>query len=198
MGNIDLGEPPFSTSDVILAIALFSAGCEPVDEAQPCTNLFDPDILGELGYRGERLMEAAEAAWANEEKGHVQFHLKLSARALELIKAFRDQSELVKKGEGKSFDMLAQIAADARAGAMQDDEMILRFACVILKTRGELANLWKKMIPLLRFPVDGTVKHFDSTAVSNGKTVEAKGVQRPGFKVISLNVSEATRKHLGL
>lgn len=192
------GEQPFSTSDVILACALFSAGCEPVDPNHPCTNLFDEEILGKLGYRGMSLQEAAEAAWNDEKKGHVQYHLKLTERALHLIRAFREQSDEIEKGEGKAFVLLAKILGLFQAGAIQLDETILRCACVNLKTRGEFVNVWKKMVPLLRIPDQGKAKHFDTTIVSKGKTVEAKGVHRPGMKIVSLNASDKTKKALKL
>lgn len=203
MNEIQPGEQPFSTSDAILAIALFLAGCPPMDEHQPCTNLFDAEILANLGYRGEKLNDAAGAAWHDEKKGHVQYHLKLTERTAYLIRAFREQSEEVEKLDGKAFDLLAKMASDFKAGAMEADEMILRFACINLKTRGQFVNLWKQMIPLLRVPVDGRAKHFDTTATvknarGGSRTVQAQGVQRPGFKVISLNASEKTRKEMRL
>lgn len=144
------------------------------------------------------IQEAAEAAWHDEKKGHVQYHLKLTERTLHLIRAFREQNEEVEKGEGKAFDLLAKILGLFQAGAIQLDETILRVACINLKTRGEFVNVWKKMVPLLRIPDEGKTKHFDTTIVSKGKTVEAKGVHRPGYRIVSLNASEKTKKAMNL
>lgn len=195
---MDAVEQSYSTSDAILAITLFLAGCEPVDIRQPCTNLFDADILKKLGYGGEKIGEAADQAWRDGKKGHVQFHLKLTERAQFLIKAHRDQMEKIEKGEGTAFKMLAAIVEEFSAGAMAVDELIMRTACVNLKTRGEFVNLWKQMVPLLRIPVEGKTRHFDTTATSLGKTVDAKGVQRPGMKIISLNASAKHKRDIRL
>lgn len=192
------GEQPYSTSDAILAITLLLSGCEPVDEQQPCTNLFDPEILANLGYKGDKLGEAAERAWNDGKKGHVQFHIKLTERCSFLIQAHRDQMQKIEAGKGAAYAMLSEIMGDRATMAMGGDEAIMRMACVILKTRGQFVNLWKEMVPLLRIPNTGKSKTFDTTATNQGKTVEAKGVQRPGFRVISLNISNEHKKEIGL
>lgn len=195
---MDAVEQSYSTSDAILAITLFLSGCEPVDIRQPCTNLFDAEILKNLGYGGEKIGEAAEKAWRDRKKGHVQFHLKLNERTQELIRIHRDQMEKIEEGEGTAFVMLADIARDFAKGAMAVDELIMRTACINLKTRGEFVNLWKKMVPLLRIPAEGKTKHFDTTATTGGKTMEAKGVHRPGMKIVSLNISAKHKKDMKL
>lgn len=196
MNEIQSGEAPFSTQEALLALCLSLAGQEPFDAQQPCFNLYDTEILGRLGYRGKPLWEAANEAWADKKKGHVEYTFTLTARCSELIKAYREQCSDVEKLDGKAGELIAGIVLNG--GAFLEDEMILRIACVILKTRGEYVNMWKQMIPLLRIPNEGKAKHFDTSIVSKGKIVEAKGVQRPGFKVVSLNASDKTKKAMGL
>lgn len=203
MEAINPGEQPFSTSEAILAYCLYLAGCEFCDDRQPCTNLFDAEILAKLGYRGEKLFEAANQAWHQKAKGHVQFHFKLTPRVADLIRAYREQEKEIRSSDGKASDMIATIQKHGTSGAILPDEILLRIACVILKTRGEFMNLFKQMVPLLRVPVEGKAKHFDTTATrlndkGRRETVEAKGVQKPGFKVISLNLSEQKRKDMKL
>lgn len=198
MNEINPGAQPYSTSDAILAITLFLSGCQPVDPSQPCTNLYDAEILKAFGYHGEKLGEAANQAWKDRKKGHVQYHVVLTERSQYLIKAHRDQMELIEKGEGRAFDMLASILDLFKKGAFAEDEAIMRLACVALKTRGEFVNVWKQMVPLLRIPVEGRAKRFDTTARVEGKVIDVKGVHRPGFKVISLNMTKEHKKEMKL
>lgn len=194
---------PFSTSEAILAYSLYIAGCKFLDENRPCFNLFDADILKNLGYQGTPVGEAAEQAWKAEKKGHVEYIFKLTPRTSDLIRAYRDQcKEIEGMVDGIASELVLRIVESAKKGAILEDEALLRISCVILKTRVEFVNLWKKMVPLLRVPVVGKTRHFDTTATARTSTgnriVEAKGVQKPGFKVISLNASEKTRKAMDL
>lgn len=203
----------FDTTEAVLALCLILAGGEPLDERQPAINLFDADILFTLGggqknedgavirpsrFAGMGDLEAAKIAWKEGARGHVRYIIKLTPRLADLIRAYREQCKDIEAFDGKSGELIQKIITHAGAGAIQQDEMILRISCVILKTRGRFVNVWKKMIPHLRIPDSGRVKHFDTTVVSRGKMVEAKGVERPGFKLISLNASEETKRHLGL
>lgn len=197
------GEQPFSTSEAILAYCLYLAGCEFCDDRTPCTNLFDAEILGKLGYRGEKLWDAANAAWQQKAKGHIQFHFKLTPRTGDLIRAYREQAAEIEKSDGKASELIIEIQKRGDLGAFLPDEILLRISCVILKTRGEFMNLFKQMVPLLRIPVEGKAKHFDTTATvktqtGGNRTVDAKGVQKPGFKIVSLNLSEQKRKDMKL
>lgn len=203
MEAVNPGEQPFSTSEAILAYCLYLAGCEFCDDRTPVTNLFDAEILAKLGFRGEKLFDAANQAWEQKAKGHVQFHFKLTPRTGDLIRAYREQAAEVEKDDGKASDVIATILSYGKTGAIMPDEVLLRVSCVILKTRGEFMNLFKQMVPLLRIPVEGKSRQFDTTATgldANGKpvTVPARGVQKPGFKVISLNLSEDKRKAMKL
>lgn len=188
----------FDTREAILALCLTLAGCEPLDESQPCFNLYDAEILAKHGYRGKPLIEAAQEAWEQKEKGDVGYVFKMTPRLVELAKLYRETCQEIEKADGKAFVMLADIIGKFAAHCLDPDEAILKFSCVVLKTRGQYFNVWKEMVPLLRVPVDGRAKHFDGTVSSNGRTIESKNVHRPGFKVISLNASPGTKEHLKL
>jgi hypothetical protein len=205
----------FDTRESLLALCLILAGAEPADPQQPAFNLFDQEILFKIGgglrdertgdiirasrFSGMKLEEAASAAWREGARGDVGHVLKMSDRLPELALAYREQCRLIDDLDMTSGQFILKIYADAAAGLMQPDEMVLRIACVILKTRGEFMNVWKKMVPLLRIPNKGKTTHFETTATgAGGKTVPAKGVQKPGFKVISLNMSPERKKEMGL
>lgn len=184
-------EQSFDTREALLALSLSLAGCEPLDATQPCFNLFDEDILAKLGYRGEKLFPSALEAWEQKEKGDVGYVFKMSPRLPELIKAYRDQCKQIDELDGPAQILIVKIFAQHELGGILQDEMILRVACVILKTRGQYVNLWKQMVPLLRVPIAGKSKNI-STVAGEGL------VKKPGFQVVSLNISEEHRKAMRL
>lgn len=188
----------FKTSEAILAFCLDIAGCEFLDPRQPCVNIYDAEILGNLGYRGKPLWEGAQESWKDQKKGHVEYILKQTPRLLELIRAYRDQCAELEKPGGNATLIVISIIGALKAGSILEDEALLRIACVNLKTRGDFMNIWKKMVPILRVPVEGKSKSFDTTVIAKGKSIQANAVEKPGFKIVSLNASEETRGHLGL
>lgn len=182
----------FKTTEAILAFSLDIAGCEFLDPGQPCANIFDAEILGKLGYRGKPLWEAANEAWEHEQKGHVEYIFKQTPRLLELIRAYREQCDEIAKPGGNATNLIEGIILGSESGSQLMDEAILRVACVILKTRGDFMNIYKKMVPLLRIPETGKTKHLPTA--KDGENL----VQKPGYKFVSLNASEETKRHLGL
>lgn len=191
-------EQSFDTREALLALSLALAGCEPMDATQPCVNLFDSELLAKRGYTGKPLIEGAEEAWHQKEKGDVIYVFKMSPRLPDLVLAYRDQCKQVEELDGTATGLIIKTLGQHELGAILQDEMILRVSCVILKTRGQYVNLWKEMVPLLRVPIAGRTKHFDDTILSKGRSVEAKGVKKPGFQVVSLNISDEHRKAMRL
>lgn len=211
-------EQKFSTSEGLLAFCLYLAGCEFSDPRTPCFNIYDPDTVFALGggkkdqngkvtttsrFSGLKLWDAALMAWKEHGRGHVGWSFPLTGRTHELIKAYRDQREQMEKSDGKASDMVLEIMKSAAAGAMLPDEAVLRITCVIGKIRSEFMNLWKEVVPLLRVSETGKTKRFDSTiSIPDGKggqkTVPCKAVEKPGYKLISLNASEETKRKMGL
>lgn len=200
---MNANEQQFSTSEGMLAMCLYIAGCEFSNPAQPCFNLYDPQILSGLGLKGEKLWEGAQTAWKNKARGHVEWSFPLTGRTHELIKAYREQRKELEEADGKASDLVLKIMQSAAAGAMLPDEAILRIACVNLKIRAEFMNQWKNVVPLLRIPVEGKTERFNTTATGrdargNAATVPAKGVKKPGYILVSLNASDETKRKLKL
>lgn len=188
----------FKTQEAILAFCLDKAGCEFLDANQPCANILDSEILAKLGHRGKPLWEAAQEAWENGSRGHVEYIFKQTPRLMDLIRAYRDQCEEIQKPGGNSTLLTLDIIGRLTRGEILQDEALIRLSCIDLKTRIDFVNIWKEMVPILRVPRSGKTKNFDTTVLSQGKRVQANAVEKPGFTAISLNASEATRKHLGL
>lgn len=193
----------FGTSEGLLAFCLYLSGCELADPNQICKHVYTPEILSGLGLKGEKLWDAAQRAWVNKARGHVEYSFVLTQRCGELIKAYRDQREQMEKSDVKASDMILEIAKSITAGTMLPDEVVLRIACVNLKIRSSFMNAWKEVVPLLKIPVKGKTERFDTTATAHTqsggtKIVPAKGVRKPGYTLISLNASEETKRKLGL
>lgn len=198
---MNLAQQKFSTAEGLLAFCLYLAGCELADPAQICFHLYTPEILSSLGLKGMTLWDGAQQAWKQKSRGHVEYSFILTQRCNELIQAYRAQREELEKSDDKASDLVLKIMQSAAAGAMLPDEAILRIACVNLKIRSEFMNAWKFVVPLLKVPERGTVKRFDSTVTIAGKdgarTLPAKAVSKPGYKLISLNAREETKKKMG-
>lgn len=200
---MNLAEQKFSTAEGMLSFCLYLAGCKFSDPRTPCFNIYDPEILSGLGFKGEKLWDGAQRAWKQKSRGHVEWSFPLTGRTAELIKAYRDQREQMEKSDTKASEMVLEIMKSFAAGAMLPDEAILRVACVNLKIRADFMNLWKEMVPLLKIPKKGKTRRFDTTVtIPDGKggsrTVPAKGVEKPGYDLVSLNASPETLKKMGL
>lgn len=210
------GDQPFSTSEKILAFCLNIAGCELIG----CTNYFDPEIIFTYGggqrdaktkavtkpsrFSGMSPWNAAQVMWKEKAQGHIEYQFRLTQDLQELTKAYRDQREKmnkVTKKDEKGSDAAMEIMALAVKGAMSQPEALLRLTCLAVKLRPEFLNLWQTVVPTLFLPVKGKVKQFDTTATFTAKegpkTVQAKGVKRPGYKFLNLNASEELRKQMG-
>lgn len=198
---MNLAQQKFSTSEGLLAFCLYLAGCELSDPNAICFHIYTPEILSTLGLKGEKLWDGAQRAWLNKARGHVEYSFILSQRCNELIQAYREQREELKESDDKASDLVLKIMQSASAGAMLPDEAILRIACVNLKIRSEFMNAWKTVVPLLKVPAAGKTRRFDSTVTIRGKdgakTLPAKAVEKPGYKLISLNASEETKRKMG-
>lgn len=210
------GDQPFSTSEKILVFCLNLAGCEVIG----ITNYFDQEILFTYGggrrdpntkevtrpsrFRDLKPWDAAQIMWKEGGQGHVEYQFALTKDCQDLIKAYRDQRdkmEKVAKKDEKGSDAALKIMELAAKGAMLPPEAILRLACLAVKLRPEFLNLWQGVVPTLFLPVEGKTKQFETTATFAGKdgpkTVQAKGVKRPGYKFCSLNASMELRKKMG-
>lgn len=196
------GQQIFGTQEGSLAYCLYIAGCQMADPSQICKHIYTPEILAGLGFQGSPLWGAAQVAWKNKSRGHVEFSFVLTARTGELIKAYRDQRKELEESDAKASDLVLKIAQQFASGAMLSDEMLLRVACVNLKIRSAFMNAYKDVIPLLKIPDKGKTEKFETTATGrdakgNSITVPAHGVKKPGYKLISLNASEETKRKLG-
>lgn len=197
----------FDTRESLLALCLILAGAEPAEETQPAFNLFDEEILFKIGggmkdertgeitrpsrFSGMTLEAAANQAWQEKARGDVGHILKMSPRLSALSQAYHDQCKQIEKLDGNAQSLIVKIIAQHELGGILQDEMILRIACVILKTRGSFMNVWKEMVPILRVPDKGKTKNLSSR---EGEHVR----QKPGFRVVSLNISDEHKKGMGL
>lgn len=194
---------PYNTTEAILAYCLYLAGIPFLDNRSPCFNLYDEEILSSMGYKGQPLLESARDAWNQKRKGYVGYQFQITQQLTPLVKAYRDQCSKIEKGNSRASEMNFELLSRFKKGAISPAEFIVRSNCVSLKTRREFVFLWEKQVPVLRIPRKGKSKTFDTTTqrqVGKGRTqtVEGKGVSRPGFDLVSLNLPDEKLKSMGL
>lgn len=204
--GISAGDMPFRTSDAILAFSLHAAGVPWFEEktatetfAVPCYCLYDEEILKRLGFTGMTMEEAASAAHSQGKKGHIEFLFKMVPTLMDLTAAYRDEVAQIEQGEGRFADRLLTLAGLITDDSIPRPEALLRIACITLKMRLPFMSMWKQVSPLIRIRnKGGSMARPAMGRNSRGELVQGHAVKYPGYKVVSLNATEKTRKHLKL
>ncbi len=193
MNTINPGDRPLTTSNGILAFCLYLAGIPFLDDRRPLANFYDNDILKRLGFAGMTLEEGARAALAAGKKGSVQYSFQWPAELDSLIEAFKVEEATVQESEGTITAEAKAIMESFAAKETDIQEALMRLGCLILKARGQFLNLWKERqdLALIRVPNAG------KTATRDGPR-GSKIVSNPGYRAVSLNASEGTRKEMKL
>jgi hypothetical protein len=189
-------DQPFETQDAILACCLHMAGVPFFEEKTdtetfpvPCINVYDEEILKKLlNCTGMTIEDATKRAFESGKKGSVKYLFKLTPDLSQLCAAYRDEAAHVENAEGSAALRLVFHMEQCAKGGASVPETLLRVACVILKMRSKFMNLWKETQPLIRIKMTGPNEIHQA-----GKS---HIVSTPGFKVMSLNLSEKHRKQL--
>lgn len=182
------GDQPYLTTDSILAFALYLAFTSFSDDNMPCVNYYRPEDLRALGYKGLKPLEAVTRAVEDGKRGTVEYMFRPPEQ--DLVGIFEDQREFIDKGEGLARDAIKNLIEDYKNNARGYEETIMRLVCTLIYTRAEFVSMWKKMVPLLRF--DESMR--SEQTLSDGSRVVNYG----GFRFVSANASEETKKRLGL
>ena len=181
MGHVDPNALPFSTGDAILAFSLYFAGESLLD----VSNQYDAGMLRKFGYGGLTLGEAAKRAWSEKRKGDVRYYFAKSDQLSSRLREYGEQKEEIANLSIEAQQCLAQLVTKYKGA-----ELLLRVACVIRTVNADFLSLWQKSVPLLRIDNPGDVQWREG---ANGKIG-----RHPGFKIVSLNASDATKSHLKL
>ena len=179
------------------------AGSPWADNFQPARVYYSPDILnkfvnaaGEPIYKGWELEDAVKDAYKKGRRGHVEYMFQRHPRLPILLKAFVDQSDYLKNAEGTADSVITALVQ--QAATIEPDVLAVRMACVFLKMRAEFMEIWKVQIPIILIPNVGHIRRSKQTFPTKDGIREGLVVETPGFKVVSMNASKETRKHLGL
>jgi hypothetical protein len=200
------GVLPFSTNNAALAFALYSAGIPFADPRKPCRNIYSAEILFRIGggekdddgnvtrpsrYAGMSLENAASIAFSEFEKGRIEYIFQRTKGISRLCEAFAAQEREFKEKDIIGSELIAEIMKKIADGTLLQQEGLVRLACVNLKMRTAFMGQWRKQVPMIKIDNPGKVR-----------TINLPGGGRreihPGFKIISINMSEAKRKHIGL
>lgn len=180
-------QPIYQTQNTALAIALTTCGAEiPTDEAGnpvPCVHLYDRDILARLGYRGQKIDDAARDAVESGKRGIVVYQFVRNDLLQRIIKAYDAQSRVIRESESGNRQPL-ESAGDINASP----EDAARIICQALHNRKATIEAWRS--------VPATI------AIHNAKqkSTDAKGrtIVEGSMKAYSLGASKETRKRLGV
>lgn len=188
---------PLHTSNAVLAFALNFAGvpfCEDTLPSGkkvplPLMHVYDEEILKNLGYAGETLIDGARAAFAAGKQGQVEYALEPVENMKTLVAAFDDQQDAIKREEGTAGDMAAELMRRHDSGHLDAQEALVRLACVALKSSKLLRNEWKNHKPYIRVKKQGAT---ETTPTADGGKIE----KRPGWVMVPIDADEATRRKL--
>lgn len=200
MQHIGPASQPFELSDGILAFCLYLSGVPFLTTR----NIYSAETLRKLGFKGEvDLAEAALECVAANKKGDLKYLFKRPRELKALLKIFSDQERRLKDDTGDAMEAVHSLMEQYGAKEMTLNEAMMRIACIILKLRGPFLNRWKEQRPLVQINNAGREQVSETTAtvrVPGGgtRTIPAKMVQYPGFKILSANASEKTKKRMGL
>ena len=178
METLKIGKSlPFKTQDAILAFCLYSAG---VPEALPPSNIYDPETLNKLGYRGYSLEDGAKAAFKKNQRGTVEYYFEKTPELDYFLKSYADQQAKV-NASGANTDagvamreIMSRVADSEKP--MDEREGLLRVGCVLLKLRSKF----------VRRPLDNPWIRIPSESDPNG------------FKLIPLNASDELKQKMNL
>lgn len=201
MKKIDIRQEPFTTSNAILAYCLHLAGVPWARDNHPARVFYSPAILnkftngsGEPYYKGWELEKAVEHAHRTGKRGHVEYVFKHTDRLETLLNAFKKQVDEINQGTGYLHELVAKLPVREIA----PDVIILRQACIFLVMRTQFMDIWKAQVPIVIIPNPGKVRESTQMVDTKHGMREARVVETPGFRAISLNASKETREHLGL
>lgn len=205
--TINAAYQPFQTTNAILAFCLWRAGIPFWTPEQPCVVVYNLEIIrkfvnaaGKPIFEGLELKKAADAAHKRGLRGRVVYIFRPTIRLSELLKAFNDQEKGLARDDITVEAIIKEIVAQWFDGKIENDEALLRLACVDLKTRVEFMELWTKQVPCYEVPNEGEVTKRREPFIrpSDGKLAESEVWEHPGMRIVSVNASKETLEHLGL
>jgi hypothetical protein len=174
----------FQTQNTALAVTLATLGV-PFAQTEnghpaPFLNIYDPACLRKLGYTGWNLQEAAADAHAKGRPGNVHYQFQRTPTLETVVSAYNARHYQI-------------VAADFSTPPEEIDippALAAKFACQLLKNRGDLIAGWKTAVPMLAIPGDTHTASDPERA--GGKIITGS------CKLVSLNASAATKARLGL
>lgn len=180
-------KPIYQTQNTALAIALTTCGAEiPTDEAgnpAPCVHLYDREILARLGYRGQRIDEAARDAFESGKRGIVVYQFVRNDLLQRIIKAYDAQSRVIREAQSGKRSPLEP------SGSMNvSPEDAARLICQALHNRKGAIEAWRS--------VPATVAIHGAQRKS--KDSQGRTITEGSMKAYSLGASNETRQRLGV
>jgi len=203
--QVSKAHQPFHTNNAILAFCLWRAGVPFWEPKQPCMVVYTLDMIRKfVDGRGEPVFKGwdfdtpvVKEAHKRGFLGRVTYIFIPTERLKTLLMAFKDQEEKLREAIPVA-DIVKTVVTVWSDGMMEDDEALLRLACIDLKTRVEFMELWRKQVPCIEAPNEGEVVKTQGVIQTKDGPRVAEIYDHPGVRVMSVNASKETRERLGL
>lgn len=197
--NLGPATQPWETDKGILAFCLYLAGVPFLTTR----NLYTADTLRAHGFRGETdLLEAARACVAANKKGNLRYLFKRPRELKGLLAIFTDQKRRIAEDDGDAMAAVHALMESYAEKTIDLHEAVMRIACLVTTLRGDFLSRWREREPLVQFDNPGRSRTFETTktvqAPSGTRTVPCTRTESPGFRIVSANVSDKTKKKMGL
>jgi len=166
----------FQTDNTALAFALRNAGVPWKNPADPCWNVYTPEMLASYGVK------TIEEAVAKGKPGKVTYFLEYADNLDALKKAWGEQVEESEKIEG---------GASSTREIDVEPEDVIRIAAHLLKGYAKFKTLWREVPPKLYVRNQGKVR---KSRRPDGSTV----YKHPGARIASANTPKEDLKRLKL
>ncbi len=187
--HLDPDLQPYQTDDGIKALTFYLCGFD-----QFATNTYTPEALRSLGYgkSGLNAFEASKQAVKDGKRGKVRYTF-INAPAIKLQSFYEDQEKQFSDEERREArSVLDQLLNQLQSHLITREEFTARMCCLLFKTRIEFMNQWRNQTPFVRIANPGSITREKS---ADGKVTT---VSHPGYVEVSADVSEETKKRLGL
>jgi len=189
-------DTPFELQDGHVAFALYLAGVPFYNDKAWCRNVYTREMLLKHGFKGADMREAAKHCVLTNKRGMVRFYFQRIPILQKLLKVFSKQEDDLERKEGKAVDEYKSILALYKEGKINEEEVAVRIACVLLKARMAFMSGWREVPPHIR--VQGPVSR------SRFPFVDEKGRHGTGtkdvtsFKEFSAYATDEQLKKVGL
>lgn len=142
MRKYTAAELPLTTSNAALAFSLYIAGTPFIDPESPLVNIYDAEILRNMGYHGD-IEKAATKAFHQRQKGHVEYALQKTHGMGRAMDGFEAAEKSVESSAKSGAVLIAEIIERHAGGLATREEAMSYAVCIMVKRWREELKDWE-------------------------------------------------------